>query len=103
MPIRDHDAPPATTDGADGSPVMVPTEAVFGPRPPIPHNYNGRADGVTVRSVNRGLAEMEVTPNTSGFSVSPAETPAENRVARARAAAANVVVLGDPPKKEDPT
>lgn len=76
--VRDHDVPPVTTEGADGSPVIVPSESalpdlepevpaahlgllgvppanrssatppldfdgMFGPKPPIPHDYNRRS------------------------------------------------------------
>jgi hypothetical protein len=61
--VRDHDAPPVTTEGADGSTVTVPVrgaflpstsmesevvppldfDGVFGPKPPIPHDYNRRS------------------------------------------------------------
>jgi len=69
--VRHYDAPPVTTEGADGATVTVPTETappldfdgVFGPKPPIPHDFNRRA-----------------------ASVAPVSVPAPN-----------VVVLGDPP------
>lgn len=105
--IRDRDAPPVTTDGADGSPVLVPSvtsplpvdpevpleylgllgvpaanrsgatpaldfDGVFGPKPPIPHDYNRSRPPPTKADATRWLSQ-------------------------------NTVVLGDPPKKEDPT
>jgi hypothetical protein len=60
-------------------------DGVFGPRPLIPHDYNQRRASM-VPPVNRGLAERE----------------------KARAAAINapnpsIVILGDPPEKEEST
>ena len=102
--VRDHNAPPVTTEGADGSPVLVPVaghadcveseddrtvvppldfDGVFGPRPPIPHDYNRRDP--LIPPANRGLPERLAARAT----VSNAPDP-------------HVVILGDPPTKGQP-
>lgn len=114
--LRDRDAPPVTTDGADGSPVLVPPldfDGVFGPKPPIPHDYNRRAT-ISVPPVNRGLAERlgqtfraDVAAARDAGSLEEAEATrliALSLAAETRAVARNpVVVLGDPPTKEELT
>lgn len=86
--IRCHGAPPATTDGADGAPVTVPTESepslenLSGRRPiggTPPLEYNQRPD----LTLPRSAVELAA------------------RAAASEAADPNIVILGDPPKKED--
>lgn len=122
--IRCHGAPPATTDGADGAPVTVPTESepslenlsgrrpiggappldfdgVFGPKPPIPHDYNRRGDPATEEQ-EQEIAELLVEAG----GIEAVRRRAENLASRAAAPREtpdpNVVILGDPPSKGQP-
>lgn len=87
--VRDRDAPPVTTDAADGSSVLVPS--VTAPldivEPEVPLEYLGQ-----VPLEYLGLL---------GAPVANRKPPAD--MAARLEASKNVVVLGDPPKKEDPT
>jgi hypothetical protein len=71
--VRDHDAPPMTTDGADGSPVMVPMEMA----PPSSASPRAHPDLTLACSRCRPAVVEPAAPNP------------------------NVVILGDPPKKEE--
>lgn len=90
--IRDRDAPPVTTDAADGSSVLVPSvTAPLDVEPEVPLEYLGL---LGVPAANRSGA----TPGLD-FDGVPGPTKADAK----RWLSQNTVVLGDPPKKEDPT
>jgi len=103
--VRDYGAPPTTTEGADGSVVTVPIDGamtcvvaddgrsvvppidfdgVYGPKPPVPHDYNRRSP-ITI-PVNRGLAEKIAARAAAASTATPTPT--------------SEVVLGDPSETE---